>query len=154
MYLRQIGIFLFVLGASGPLLAQTKTAPPAPAAIAMKPGLWETTLLIETAGSNSHRTVTSRTCFSAEDVTSIARVLPQQHEEAAKCDNRDIKQSPAGELDWRVVCTGKGMAMGGSGKMTATANTFSAHASLESKAGGKSSKVEQTIGGKWLSECK
>ena len=145
-------------------VAQTKTAPPAPApaavaavapaAAVMKPGLWELTTMIDTAGSITKRTVVGRACYSAIDVADVRRVIPQQREFGMQCENRDPKsQGPA--ATWNVVCTSKEGTLNGSGKLTMASTTYSGKAELElKKRGAKPVKVEQTVSGKWIETCK
>jgi len=79
-------ITLALLFAAGPAWAQKQAAPaaPTPAAAAgptpMRPGLWETSVDVQAAGSDTKRTIVSRTCYADTDVTEAARVLPRQRE--------------------------------------------------------------------------
>jgi hypothetical protein len=49
-----------------------RRAAPTPAAAAgptpMRPGLWETSVDVQTAGSDTKRTIVSRTCYADTDV--------------------------------------------------------------------------------------
>ena len=142
-------------------VAQTKTAPPpapapgaGPAAAVMKPGLWELTTVIETAGSTMKRTVVGRACYGPADVADFHRIIPQQREFGMQCENRDAKsQGPA--TTWSVVCTSKEGTLNGTGKMSIANTTYSGRAELElKKRGAKPVKVEQTVSGKWIETCK
>lgn len=152
---------LVALFASTTALAQTKPAPaaatpaaPAPAAAPMKPGLWELTTVVETAGSPTKRTVVGRACYSAADVADLQRIIPQQREFGMQCENRDAK-SQGGASSWSIVCTSKDASMSGTGKMSVAGTTYTGRAELElKKRGAKPVKVEQTFSGKWIEACK
>ena len=137
---------------AGAVLAQPKAEPVVVKAV-MKPGLWEISNSIDTAGSPTKRTVTSRACYSAEDVKSLLRIIPQQREFGMKCENRDVKSSGA-TVTWKVTCAGKDGTLSGSGAMAPADSAYAAQANLELRSGGKASKVAQKISGKWISECK
>src|SRR5215813_1966158 len=94
-----------------PLAAALALALAAPVAFAqgkpvMKPGLWEIVTVNETAGSPMKRTITARACYSADDVSSLPRVLPQQREFGMKCELRDPKAQGT-SATWHVTCSGK-----------------------------------------------
>ena len=119
MRLPHAAAFLLAVVVMNSVLAQVKTATPVAAASAatasvMKPGLWEIAVVIDVAGTNSRRTVTSRSCYSAADLTSAARVLPVQREVGLKCANRDVK-AQGDAVSWAVACTGQGGSMAGKG---------------------------------------
>jgi len=134
--------------------AQTKAAPAAPApAPVMKPGLWEVAIAEQVPNTNSTRTTTARVCYSADDLKVIDRVVPPQREFGMKCENREIKARGA-DVTWKIVCTGKEASTNGAATMTLAAESYSAHAKLDAKSKGKASKVEQSITGKWISDCK
>jgi hypothetical protein len=144
---------------SGTMAADTKPQPAAAAKATsaggnMKPGLWEITTVNETAGSNSKRTVAARACYSAADVASVGRIVPQQREFSMKCETRDAKQQGF-EATWKVACAGKDSSLSGSGKMSLAPEAFSGRADLEMKtASAKPVKVEQNVTGKWIGPCK
>ena len=120
----------------------------------MKPGLWEIVTVNETPGSPTKRTITARACYTAEDVNSLPRVLPQQREFGMKCDLRDPK-SEGTSATWRVACTGKDGSMSGPAKMSMAADSYTAEADLEfKKPGAKPVKVAQKVSGKWIEACK
>ena len=159
--------FLLVVVVMNSALAQIKTATPgvaAPAATAadavtagvMKPGLWEIANVIDVAGTDSRRTITSRSCYSAADVTSAARLIPVQREVGLKCENHDVK-AQGDAVSWAVACTGQGGSMAGKGTLTLGANGFAGQASLvmktDAKSGAKSQKVQQSMAGRRLGEC-
>lgn len=132
--------------------AQSKPAPAVAAAAQMKPGLWEISIVEQAPNSTNKRTITARTCHTAEDVKVIDRILPQQREFGTKCEHRDVKAQGAA-VSWRLVCTSKEGAITGTATMTPGVDSFSAQATLESKSKGKAGKIEQAIAGKWISEC-
>lgn len=140
--------------AAVPPTPPTAAAPAAAGGAALKPGLWELTTVVETAGSPTKRTVVGRACYSAADVADIHRIIPQQREFGMQCENRDAK-SQAGAGSWSVVCTSKDATMNGTGKMSLAGTTYTGRAELElKKRGAKPVKVEQTVSGKWLEACK
>ncbi|HVO23620.1 MAG TPA: DUF3617 family protein, partial [Candidatus Margulisiibacteriota bacterium] len=120
----------------------------------MKPGLWEIVTVNETPGVAMKRTTTARACYTAEDVSNIARILPQQREPGMKCESRDTKAQGA-TATWKVACSGKDAELGGNAKMTMAADNYSAAADLElKKHGAKPVKVEQKVTAKWIEACK
>ena len=154
---RSIVAALLLSLAASPVLAQTKPAAAdaaKPAGAVLKPGLWEIVTVNETAGSPVKRTVTARTCFTADDVGNLARILPQQREAGMKCESREAKAQGA-SATWRVVCAGKDSSLAGPGKMTLAPEAYSGQADLElKKAGAKPVKVEQKVSAKWIEACK
>lgn len=144
-------------------VSQTKPAPPAAAPTApaqatgttqLKPGLWELTTVVETAGSSTKRTVVGRACYSATDVADLQRILPQQREFGMQCENRDAKAQGAAAT-WSVTCTSKEGTMSGTGKLSVASTSYTGRAELEmKKRGAKPVKVEQTVSGKWIEPCK
>jgi hypothetical protein len=142
-----------------PVAAALVLAVLAPAAFAqgkpvMKPGLWEIVMVNETPGSPVKRTITARACYSADDVASLPRVLPQQREFGMKCDLRDPKAQGT-SATWHVACTGKDGSMSGPAKMSMGPDSYTAEADLElKKPGAKPVKVAQKVSGKWLEACK
>lgn len=131
-----------------------KTAPAAAPAAPMKPGLWELTTAIETAGSTTKRTVVGRACYGAADAADMQRIIPQQREFGMRCENRDAKTVGA-STTWNIVCTSKEANMNGTGKMSVSGAAYTGRAELElKKRGAKPVKVDQTVSGKWIETCK
>ncbi|MEP6739263.1 MAG: DUF3617 family protein [Caldimonas sp.] len=131
--------------------AQSKPAVPGPG---VKPGLWETTLVVEAVGSTNRRSVVGRACFSAADASDLARVVPKQREFGMKCENRDIKVQGA-SANWRIVCASAETTISGTGSLTAAGAVYSGSGDVEvRKRGGKAEKVAQKYSGKWLEACK
>ena len=146
-------IALAALLFAGSADAQNKAAAPIVAS-PMRPGLWETTLVIETLGSDRKRTVVGRACYSAADVADFQRVLPKQREFGMKCEARDLKAQGVNGT-WHVACASPESTLSGSAEVVLAATTYSGRAALESKKRGvKSEKVTQTFAGKWLEACK
>ena len=145
---------------AGPAAAQ-KSAPAAATAAAtsagptpMRPGLWEITLVVETVGSNSKRTIVSRACYAAADVADFARVLPRQREPGMQCQNRDLK-GQGSNATWSVACTSPEGTLTGPVDLSLTGTTYSGHADLErKKRGAKAEKVAEALSAKWLEACK
>ena len=169
MRLAPAAAFVLTVVVMNSALAQVKTATPGAAAPAtapaaadavaagvMKPGLWEIANVIDVAGTNSRRTITSRSCYSAADVTSAARLIPVQREAGLKCENRDIK-AQGDAVSWAVACTGQGGSMTGKGTLTLGVDSFAGQASLivktDAKTGAKSQKMQQSMAGRRLGEC-
>jgi hypothetical protein len=151
--------------AAGPASAQktTAAAAPAPAALpasaagaaVMRPGTWETTVTIETAGAESRRIIVSRACFATADLNDVARVLPRQREPGMKCENRDIK-AQAGKASWQIACNSADGSLAGPAEVSFAAASYTGKADLERrKKGAKSEKVSSTLAGKWIeADCK
>ena len=143
-----------------PAWAQKQAAPAAPAPAAtsgstpMRPGLWETSLEVQTTGSDTKRTIVSRTCYADTDVTDIARVLPRQREPGMKCENRDIRLQ-AGKATWQIACSSAEGSLAGPAELTLGANSYAGKAQLErKKKGAKPEKVSSTVSAKWVEACK
>lgn len=148
------GLLSFPAAWAQPKPMAPEVAKAAPAAATMKPGLWELTTVVETAGSTTKRTVVGRSCYAPADVADVQRVIPQQREFGMRCENRDAKsQGPS--TTWSVVCTSKDATMNGTGKMSFGNAAYTGRAELElKKRGAKPVKVEQTVSGKWIEACK
>jgi Protein of unknown function (DUF3617) len=145
---------------AGPACAQKPAAPAASAAASvsgatpMRAGLWETTVTIQTVGADSRRTIVSRACYAATDVTDVARVLPRQREPGMKCENRDPKVQGT-KAAWQVACSSAEGSLAGPAELTFAATTYAGQAELErKKRGAKAEKVSATLSGKWLEACK
>lgn len=161
MRLAPAATFLLAVVVLNSALAQGKTAAPVVAVSTvaadatvgmMKPGLWEIANVIDVAGTNSRRTVTSRSCYSAADVKSATRLLPVQREVGLKCENRDVK-AQGDAVSWVIACAGQGGSLAGKGTLTLGADSFAGQASLVAKTGAKSQKVQQSMAGRRLGEC-
>ena len=150
MKLTKLCALLVAIVGVGASHAQTKTAAAAPD---MKPGLWEIVLVEQAPNAIDTRTTTSRICYSAEDVKQPERVVPPHRDFSVKCQNRDIKSQAAG-ITWKVACTGADATRSGTGKMTPATDSYTAQVALDVKSKGKTGKLEQTVTGKWVSECK
>ena len=137
-----------------PTQAQTAARPAAAPAL-IKPGMWEITVVNETAGSNSRRSVVSRSCFTGEDVASVQRLLPRQREFGMQCEARDVKPTAQGAT-WQLSCTSKTATLAGPAKLSFANGGYVGEAELEwRKPGAKAAtKVEQRISGKLIGECK
>ena len=141
-----------------PAARPAPAAAPAPVAagtFALKPGLWETTLATETAGSLTKRSTVGRVCYAATDVADLRRVLPRQREADMKCENSDAKTQGT-TVTWKVSCTSKDDAMTGTGELTSTVSAYTGKAELQLKKKGvsKPAKVSQTFSGRWVDNCK
>ena len=144
--------------AAGPAFAQKAAlatpAPATPVETGMRPGMWETTVTIQTAGAESRRMIVSRSCFAATDVSDAARVLPRQREPGMKCENRDVKPQ-AGKAAWQVSCTSADGSLVGPAEISFAADSYAGKADLERrKKGAKAEKVSAALSGKWIEACK
>ena len=155
-----LSIAASVVFVAGPACAQKQSAPetPSPASVSgptpMRPGLWETTVAVQTVGAEGKRTIVSRACYAATDVADVARVLPRQREPGMKCENREAKVQGA-RATWQVVCSSAEGSLAGSADLDLTPTTYSGTADLErKKRGAKAEKVAETLSGKWLEACK
>jgi hypothetical protein len=128
------------------------TATSATAAGKPTPGLWEISTVNDRSDSPGKRTVVARVCFSAEDVSQAARLIPPQHEFGTKCENRDIKVKGAA-ISWQTACTGK-LAMTGTGHLTLGEESYSAHADFTTKVEGKPGKLAQETTAKRVGDCR
>ena len=153
-------IAIAALSVAGPACAQkaapaaTTGAAPSAGATPMRPGLWETTVAVETVGSNSKRTIVSRACYAPTDVADAARILPRQREPGMKCENLDAKAQGA-NATWRVACASADGTLAGTAELALTGTTYSGHAEFErKKRGAKAEKVTEALSGKWLEACK
>ncbi len=160
MNLSITGVTLFVLAGALSANAQTKpaaqgkqtTAAAASAAPAMKPGLWEVSIVEQAPGSTNKRTITARTCHSADDVKVLERVVPQQRDVGMKCQHREIKAQGA-NVSWRLSCSGSDGTGSGAGTMTLATDSFAAEVKLDLKSKSRPGKVVQAISGTWVGEC-
>ena len=150
-----------LIATTGPALAQKSAAAAAPALApvaagaptAMRPGLWETTATVETIGAESRRTIVSRACYRATDVSDTVRVLPRQREPGMKCENRDVKPQ-AGKASWQVACASADGSLAGPAEITFAATSYAGKAELErKKKGAKAEKVSTTLSAKWVEAC-
>ena len=143
---------LVVLAAlvSGSIGAQPATST---AASGLKPGLWEITTVVESADTSTRRTITSRLCYSPEDVASSSRVLPPQRGLGVRCLASDTKTAGDVGAAWKLTCKGKEGTLNGTGKMKPGPTAYSAEMRLEGKVGGKPLKIDEKTSGRWQGEC-
>ena len=140
--------------AATPAPAAAPTADTAPAGAAMRPGMWETTMTIQTAGADSRRTIVSRACYGATDVNDVARVLPRLREPGMKCENRVVKPQ-AGKASWQISCTSADGTLAGPAEVSFASTSYTGQSELErKKKGAKGEKVSSTLSGKWIEACK
>jgi hypothetical protein len=119
----------------------------------VKPGLWETTTVVENPTTNSRRSVVGRTCITAADASNPQRIVPPQREPGMQCENQDIKRDGAGWA-WNISCKSADGGQKGSGKMSVSADSYVGRAEVEQqKKGAKPVKVGQTFSGKWIQAC-
>ena len=141
--------------------APAPAAPAAPAAVpdvVMKPGVWETSVSVETIGIAAKRTMSAANCLNSNDLKNTQRFVPSQIDTGLKCDIHDyaLKGNTA---KWRVTCSGKSGAMVGEGSMKFGADSFAGSTVIEPKAkavkaSDKTKKIQQTLTGKLQGACK
>ena len=138
------------LSLSGAAIAQQATT----AASGLRPGLWEIVSTIESSDTTTTRTITSRICYSAEDVASHIKVLPPQRGLGAQCLASEVKSDGEAGISWNLTCKGKGASLQGAGRMKPGPTGYTAEIRLERKSGAKVVKVGERAKGRWLGECK
>lgn len=148
--MRKTLAILLVIATTAPGMVAAQSASETPA---MKPGLWEISYQIETAGSDAKRNITARSCYGADDFKAIERVVPVQRELGMKCENRQVTPQGA-TVTWKIMCSGKDSSLIGNGEMTLSAEGYEAKVSLDAKTKGTAAKVAQTIVGKRVGDCK
>lgn len=147
---RAVIVFSAVVVSAAGAAAQTT---PAAAAPAVKPGLWETTTVIENAVTNSRRSIVARSCVSAADAANPQRIVPPQREPGMQCENTDVKRDGS-SLAWSISCKSADGGQKGTGKMSVSAESYVGRAEVEQqKKGAKPLKLAQTFAGKWLQPC-
>jgi Protein of unknown function (DUF3617) len=120
----------------------------------LKPGSWEISTVAEFSdGASTHKTITSRLCYSPEDVASPTHVLPPQRGLGVQCLASDVKIGGQTGIAWKLTCKGKDGPMNGSGAMKPGPTAYSAEVRLERKTGGKALKIEEKTSGRWLGPC-
>lgn len=134
------------------------TEPSAAPAVTMKPGVWETSISVETIGVAAKRTTSAANCLSSADLKNTQRFVPSQIDAGLKCEVLDyaLKGDAA---KWRLTCSGKTGAMIGEGSMKFNAESFAGSSVIEpkaksAKASDKSKKIQQTLTGKLQGACK
>jgi hypothetical protein len=134
----------------GPVASATVEAP------ALSPGLWETVVTNEVPGTDMKRTTTARLCLTAEMIRNSQQgqqLLPRQGDFASKCTVKDYKFA-ANVANWSLSCTTKTGTLGGPGTIAFKVAEFSGTATLSAKDSGKTTKVNQALTGKRISDCK
>ena len=119
----------------------------------LKPGSWEISTVAEFSDTSTTKTITSRLCYSPEDVAAPGRVLPPQRGLGVQCLASDVKSGGTSGIAWKLSCTGKGGAMHGTGSMKPGPTAYSAEVRLERKAGGKVVRIDEKTSGRWVGAC-
>jgi len=138
------------LSVAGSVAAQPATNT---AASGLKPGLWEIATVVERSDTPTRKTITSRLCYSPEDVASPSRVLPPQRGLGVRCLASEVKAGGDTGIAWKLTCKGKEGTMNGTGKMKPGPTAYSADIGLEGKVGGKLLKIDEKTSGRWQGEC-
>ena len=142
-----IAVLLVTSAAPGPVLAA------GPVGVNMKPGVWEISTAIEASDSAIKRTVTSRICYSNDDVGALARVLPPQRGNSMKCLAQDVKAIDASNGTWKLNCKGKDATFTGAASIKTQGTTYTSQADLEAKVGSKSVRMSEKTTARWLEPC-
>lgn len=143
---------ILLLVAASAVVAQTSTPAAAPAA-PIKPGMWETTTVIENASTNSRRSIVARSCVTAADAGNPQRMIPPQREPGMQCENQDVKRDGA-TLAWSISCKSADGTQKGTGKLSLSADSYVGRGEVEQqKKGAKPLKLGQTYSGKWVQAC-
>jgi hypothetical protein len=140
------GVALFAGAASA-----QPAAPAAPSGL--KPGSWEISTVAEFSDLSTRKTITSRICYSPEDVASPSRVLPPQRGLGVQCLASEVKAGGETGIAWKLACKGKDGPMNGGGTLKPGPTTYAAEVRLERKTGGKALKIDEKTTGRWLGEC-
>jgi hypothetical protein len=143
---------LVAFGAFGACAVAAQPATPSPPS-GLKPGTWEISTAVEFSSTATHKTVTSRLCYSPEDVAAPNRVLPPQRGLGAQCLASDVKFGGTTGIAWKLTCSGKDGTMTGTGSMKPGPTAYSAEVRLERKSGGKVVHVDEKISGRWVGTC-
>jgi hypothetical protein len=145
-------VFSAFLCAAAGAVAQTAAAPAA-AAAGVKPGMWETTTVVENATTNSRRSIVARSCVTAADASNPQRMVPPQREPGMQCENTDVKRDGS-SVAWSISCKSADGGQKGTGKMSVSAESYVGRAEVEQqRKGAKPLKLAQTFSGKWLQPC-
>ena len=150
MLIRARLVLALAMSISGSVGAQPATTV---AASGLKPGLWEIVTVVERSDTSTRKTVTSRLCYSPEDVASPSRVLPPQRGLGVRCLASEVKAGGDTGIAWKLTCKGKEGALNGTGKMKPGPTGYSAEIRLEGKVGGKPLTVDEKASGQWKGEC-
>ena len=138
--------------ASQPAAVPAAASQPAPAA-ALKPGLWEMSVVVENAAAGSRRQLVGRSCITASDSTNPQRVIPIQREAGMQCENRDLKRSGSNWV-WAFSCKSPEATQAGNGRLSILGASYLGRAEAELKTkGAKPVKLAQTYSGRWLQAC-
>jgi hypothetical protein len=152
MNLKCLVALLLTIAGSGLAAAQT-AAPAAATPAAIKPGMWETTTVIENTVANSRRSIVARSCVTAADASNPQRLVPAQREPGMQCENQDVKRDGA-TVAWKIACKSADGSQKGSGKMSLSSESYVGRAEVEQqKKGVKPLKLAQTFSGKWVQAC-
>ena len=152
MNMKSLLLLLLATAAAGTAQAQTAAPPAAPAAV-VKPGMWETTTVIENTAANSRRSIVARSCVTTADASNPQRLVPAQREPGMQCENLDVKRDGTNVV-WNIACKSADGGQKGTGKMSLSADSYVGRAEVEQlKKGAKPLKLGQTYSGKWVQAC-
>ncbi len=134
-------------------VAQSASSP-APVAAPVKPGLWETTIVIESPATTTRRSVVGRTCVTSAEVGNLARLVPVQREAGLQCENKDVRREGAA-IVWTISCKSADNATHtGKGRLAIFGESYSGSAELDvKKTGVKGGKQTESFTGKWIQAC-
>lgn len=113
----------------------------------MNPGKWEMTFQTEMAGMPGMPAMPPMTvtqCLENEPY------MPQNQDPSQECKTLDFRQE-GNTVFWKMVCTGEGGTMEGSGQMTYSGDTMSGVMNMIMKDQGLT--IKNTISGRRLGPC-
>ena len=143
-----------VIALAASLAGAAAAQPAAPVAQSgLKPGSWEIASVVDFSDTSTRKTITSRLCYSPDDVAAPSRVLPPQRGLGVKCLASDVKAGGTTGIAWKLTCTGKEGAMNGTGTMKPGPTAYSAEVHLERKSGGKVVRIAEKTSGRWVGPC-
>lgn len=109
----------------------------------MKPGKWEITTKMEIPGMGP-QTVTHMQCITEEDT------VPVDKEQSKDCKVQDVVVK-GNTVSWKIICTGEGGGMEGTGKITYSGDTM--NGTMESYVPSNNMRVKSTMTGRRLGAC-
>lgn len=111
----------------------------------LKPGKWEITTETEMVGMPMKvPPVTHTQCITAEDL------VPQSEGESNECKVSDVNVS-GDTVSWKIVCSGQGGAMEGTGKITYSGDRMEGTMDMVIKGAGMN--VKNKISGRRIGDC-
>ena len=115
-------------------------------ALNLNPGLWEITTTTEMEGmpGGAPPPMTFTQCITAEDL------VPQSEGESDVCQVSDVEVN-GNTVSWKIVCSGQGGGMEGSGTVTYNGDTM--EGTMEMVMSMANMRIKNTLQGKLIGEC-